>query len=824
MSRILFAVLLAALMLVAAPLYAQQGQGQAINYDTWNKVATEAENLASQEYATTEQLTQTRARIVEWRSRFQNAQNVNAGRIDSVKNQIDALGPPPAEGQNESADVAARRSQLQDELSKLQAPRLNAVEAFSRADAIVKEIDGVTTERQAIALAHLSPSPLLPKNWAQASEDTLKLIAGTMTETTTRSTDKDIWKQMQPHLPRVTAYLFAAMLLLTYGSQWVRALPSRMSARASEHSRAVVGFIVSLSQIVIPMLGLYLLISAMMVTEIPGPWTRPYWDAWPMAGLIIFSGSWLARQLFPRRSIAYDTLHMASELRRPARRMVHALAALMAFHHLMSKAALPLSGLYERVGDPQERIPLALSDGTVAVAHYCIIILTALALYRLGTVLRRLDTEGSKAALLYRQRVLAIAGRLSRLVVVVVVTIGGIGYINLANGLLWPWMLTLALIGMLILLQDFVADLFNMVKRGQEGARDGLAPLLIGFALLILSLPVFLMIWGARLTDLAELWTTFAQGVSLGGIHISPGSVLTFLIIFAIGYSLTRALQSALRISILPKTKLDPGGQNALVSGLGYVGIFLAAVVAVTWAGIDLSSLAIVAGALSVGIGFGLQNIVSNFVSGIILLIERPVSVGDWISAGGQQGIVKRISVRSTQVETFDKTEVIVPNSDLISQPVTNWTRHNHKGRIIVPVGVAYGTDTRKVERILREIVEDQPLVTIDPPPAVLFRAFGADSLDFEIRAVLSDVTAGLSTTSEINHQIAERFTAEGIEIPFAQRDIWLRNPEVLHANGSGHAARPSTAVDHEKPVPARNDPRIAFDDAGDGDGGDGDR
>jgi small-conductance mechanosensitive channel len=176
--------------------------------------------------------------------------------------------------------------------------------------------------------------------------------------------------------------------------------------------------------------------------------------------------------------------------------------------------------------------------------------------------------------------------------------------------------------------------------------------------------------------------------------------------------------------------------------------------------------LALVLGALGVGIGFGLQNIVNNFVSGLILLAERPFKVGDWIVAGGVEGNVRKISVRATEIETFRRQTVILPNSELINAAVGNWTLRNRLGRIDIPVNVAVDSDPRHVHAVLLEIVNAQPDILKNPEPSVDFSGFADGALNFVVRAVVPDVTSTLSFTNEMRFRIVERFREEGISLP----------------------------------------------------------
>lgn len=734
-------------------------------------------------------LEQLRVRLVDWRSRFLAAQTANQARIETLRGQLAALGPAPAEGATEPAEIAVQRRTLQDQLAALEAPVRTAEAAFRRADGLIREIDTVLRDRQADALMQLSPAPINPANWLPAF-DAVRAAAGALGREVAGAIANPARRdELSGNIPAILGYLVFALVLLVRGRHWMERGQVLLQERASARGRDVFALAVSLGQILLPYLGVLALVEGLRSSGLVGLRGQVIVDVLPQMGLTILVARWIAVQVFPPREAEHSVLRLAPERRREGR-----------FHAAALGLVLAAEALRPAFFDS-----IVVTEAAEAVLGFPLLVLAGLLLFRLGQIVRLhtaaavADEETSAG---FADRVLGFLGRVIILIGVGGVVLAGIGYMAAGAALIYPTAYSLGLVGMLLILVRLVGDLYVWLMGGDEGARDSLMPVLVNFSLVVVSLPFFSLVWGVRGDELAEIWVRFLGGVTVGEARISPVDFLTFVLVFVIGYTVTRVVQGALRTSVLPKTKIDKGGQIAIVSGLGYAGIFLAALVAFSTAGIDLSSLAIVAGALSVGIGFGLQTVVSNFVSGIILLFERPIAEGDWIEVGGVMGTVRKISVRSTIIQTFDRTDVIVPNADLISGQVTNWTRFSLTGRLIVKVGVAYGTDTRKVAQILYEIAEAQPLVVLNPPPSVFFRGFGADSLNFEIRMILRDVNFMLKVETDVNHMIAERFVAEGIEIPFAQRDIWLRNPEALFPASQGMAPGP-VAREEVAPPPA---------------------
>jgi len=343
---------------------------------------------------------------------------------------------------------------------------------------------------------------------------------------------------------------------------------------------------------------------------------------------------------------------------------------------------------------------------------------------------------------------------------------------------IWIWALRS---GIMFLLKEFDNNILEARSNVPSPSRKAMifwAGLAIDAGILLAVLPAAMLAIGTDAYSVRAGVVDAFTGITIGNFTISLADIVSAIIIFFVILFVTRFLQRSLDTRLFSKSGADEGFRNSFRTLLGYVGLIIAIFTAIGTIGLDLSRLAIIAGALSVGIGFGLQSIVNNFVSGLILLFERPIKVGDWVVTASGEGVVKQISVRSTEIETFDRASIIVPNSELISSSVKNWTHKNKVGRVTIPIGIAYGSDAKHVREILLKIADDNPLILSNPPPFVYFKEFGASSLDLELRAFIQDVSKGPLIRNDVRFEILDVFRQENIEIPFPQHDVHIIAPD----------------------------------------------
>jgi small-conductance mechanosensitive channel len=300
-----------------------------------------------------------------------------------------------------------------------------------------------------------------------------------------------------------------------------------------------------------------------------------------------------------------------------------------------------------------------------------------------------------------------------------------------------------------------------------------------------------LVIWRVYDRPAEAIHGVFGFGFMVGSRKITLGLVLTATAVLYGSFLTSWAVQTMLMKGVFTSRELQVGVRISIARLVHYGFVFVGFLLALVALGVHLRDITIIAGALGIGIGFGLQGIVNNFVSGLILLFERPIKVGDYIQLGELWAEIKKIGLRATVVETFDKSEIVVPNSDLISYQVTNWTLSNRMARLIIPVGVEYGSDVPLVIETLMECAMASSKVMRKPEPQVLFLKFGESSLDFELRVWISDIDDRLVIISQMHQEIDRRFRQAGIVIAFPQRDLHLRSvDQAASSNLSGSSSK----------------------------------
>ncbi|MGG7565800.1 DUF3772 domain-containing protein [Rhodovulum sp. DZ06] len=762
----------------------------------WEASAARAADAVNEGRASTPAMELLRERLTEDRAAATELARQARVAGDPLRAQLEALGPAPENGE-EPRETAAERQTLETLIAQLDSRARQGDLAAARADALISQIDGLIRDRFAEQLATRGPTPFNPAAWTGALEGPLDFAHHVAGELTEALNDPVRQKEREARVPLFIAAVLLALGIGVFARRRVVAALERAAPEDAGRGRLVaVGALIAVTRLIAPAAALALCYFGLIYGDFLGRRGIELLNYTAMGLGVLIAGHAIGRAYYSPSAPRFR--HSVLGDAEASRGAICALGLGTAY-----AADQILVGAGEAFGYSQE---------VLAVLNLCVLLFGAVFMWGLAGLVApkgdaakaEADKPGEDDIAAYQRpadedeapalgrRLLKLGSFFMRAVALGSVAASLAGYFAASRYAFFPTVMTVGLLAAGVLLFTMIRDgVEGYLSDGDEGEAGGaegapaagglrLIPIFAGFVIILALLPELALIWGARPADLGEAWGVISGGIQMGESRIAPVDFLTFALVFLAVYTIMRLLQSVLRRSVLPNTRLDSGARNAIASFAGYAGFAIAALSAISAAGLDLSSLAIVAGALSVGIGFGLQNVVNNFVSGIILLVERPIKVGDWIVVNGTHGTVKKISVRATEIETFDRAAYIVPNGDLISSPVMNMTHGNNVGRLMVPVGVAYGADVEKVRDILEEVSTTHSAVLRYPAPQILFLEFGADSLNFEIRCILRDIGQVLAVKSHMHFEIERRFREAGIEIPFAQRDLHVRNPEAL--------------------------------------------
>lgn len=732
------------------------------------------------------------------RSGTQAARADAQAKVAAAQQLVDALGAPPADGSAESKDVARQRQQLATDLAAADG-RLKQLDVIdARAQALTADIARALREKLASNLLARGPSLLSADVWTLGAGE---LLSGFRTLS---GSTLDQWRAPD-YFSRVTAVsgkLLLVLLALCSGfflRRWLLAHFGRDASgeltQAPEYSRRVGAALVeALCRALLPSLAAGAIALIGRFDGLVDPHSLPLLDGFTIGLVFYVTLIGLDRAALAPEQPAWRVAMLADDVARRLSWRFHLIAAVFA-PLLAVTIAAPAMDLGE------EGRALWIFVGSLALGSALLTVSSRRAWRSEQTVEADAgDTVAPVAAERNRRPLLAPLWALLRIAVALIALAGPLlalyGYSNLAAYLQINLLWTGLGLGAVLVLRRLLAELIDRLliignRRGplarvfaldESSAQrlDFWLSLLFDCALFSGTLVLLLLRWGVRWPELASLLDQLLFGFKVGGMTLSLLDLLTAVALFSGILAASRMTQRVLEERVLPHTRMDAGLRNSIKSAVSYVGLVIGLVVAVSTLGIDLSKIALLAGALSVGIGFGLQNIVSNFVSGLILLAERPIKVGDWVVVGASEGIVKRINVRATEIETAQRASVIIPNSTLLSQSVQNWTHKNTFGRVEIAVGVAYESDPEQVRSILLECAKAHAAVSRWPAPMVVFKDFGPSSLDFELRVYLDNVELKGVVASDLRFAIFRAFSEQGVEIPFGQSEVRLRDIERL--------------------------------------------
>ncbi|MGH1417873.1 MAG: mechanosensitive ion channel domain-containing protein [Hyphomicrobiaceae bacterium] len=706
-------------------------------------------------------------------------------QLKEAKDRLEKLGPAPQEGEPKEAEALAKqRNALAREVA--------ARDGLTRqADAFLLEAaqnieQSNTRRRERFAQNLLKPTPMIDSAflWQRVPTEFMNHLSNTWKWTTTAiaNTASQGLIHFLSMLVLPFVVFFSATKLVqnvwpqrSYDGQYLGQKPPR-SARAY---RAVTGMARSLIPWLLLLLSVYVLSRLFnYITDSNQRLLVITLVTLATAGLLIA----MVRYSVRSTETSWNVIGRGTEKTRAIRWIGIGLIATWAVDQIITQSDQFLDAPYA----------LTVTRGVVFSILYAVLILALLS--------RPLkpSATGAQAQLGgWPKPVFLIIASLATGIIVATLT----GYISLARFIGAQFVTTGGIILLMFLVHMF-AEYITSDQNG-NGTQDANVSILrvttglfLDTAILLIGVPALLLQWGFDWTEV-EGWIRNAFfGIQIGGLTISLQAILIALAILISGILLTRLVQRSFVRRTQRTGGMNQGVRDSIRTGLGYTGFILSVVAATSFLGIDFSNLAIVAGALSVGLGFGLQSIFNNFVSGLILLVERPIKIGDWITVGGEDGWVRKINVRATELETLNKESVIIPNSELISGTVKNWMYSDDLARITVPIGVSYNSDAEQVREVLLTIAKESPQLLSYPAPTVIFAGFGDSSLDFELRFFIANVNSRIQVASDVRFAIRKALCEQNIEIPFPQRDLHIRDLGDLNRAVKKERATAKGAID----------------------------
>ena len=749
--------------------------------DVWNDAVTEAQTTLSKPDGANlteriSELEKLRSELAVQRDDANAKSKLESLEVRVAEGKLAMLGSVPDAG--ETGFDAKKREELQQQLYDLQSPQRGYQESYLRLVATIADFDNRINDLSSRQLTARAISPLWPPAWISFIEQTIEKF-NKIAPSASRGQNSSQIGNSSAILSLAFLLGLSGLAIAIFGKKLALAPINRRITQSDGGRQWTLLVVVrDILGLLIPVLGLTIIaLGSLLLTAIDQSLASLLSLVFSV-GLPVVVAHWLGITIFAPR---VGKLRFAQLKDRGSKSAVIFVTLLGLFVGLESFLE------YIETVSPYR-------DGADGPPAFLTVLATSLALVGLAnTLLRNRLADETKAEnyVLDENETEFLERRIdwARLIGVTIYSAGVItvlvaliGYIALSRRILLPTLETLAVGAVLAITFSrirLLAQVFGSQRIPISETNSTILQFLLALGLIIFALPVFAMFWGLRPAEIGDFLILLRDGVSIGNTTISLGTVFIFFAVFAIGYFLTRWLQRLLQTALFSRLGMDEGTRSALITGIGYIGIMLSIVAAIGAAGLDLSNLAIIAGALSVGIGFGMQSVVSNFVSGIILLIERPIKEGDSIEVGGYAGIVSKISVRATRIQAFNHDDVIIPNSEIISGTVRNRTLTDRVTRIECAVGIAYESDINKAFDIIIKIANAHPNTINDPSPNIVMEALGDSALLLRLYCFISDVSSSVSTKSDLYIEIVDQFRQASIEIPFPHQDVTIRNQDV---------------------------------------------